>query len=77
MTRLMDSLDGGPVVSHYPFSTRIPSLAQGSMGHELMVILTLQEVRSLLFGHSLHLDSLSLLAAKELENVVSVYQDKL
>lgn len=47
------------------------------MGHELMVTLTLQEVRSLLFGHSPHLDSLSLLAAKELENVVSVYQDKL
>lgn len=43
MTRLMDSIDWGLVVSHYSFfSTRISSLAQKSMGLELMVMLTFQ-----------------------------------
>lgn len=48
MTRLMDSVDCGPAVSHYLFSARIPSLAQGSMGRALMVTLPLQEVKPLL-----------------------------
>lgn len=52
MTRLMDSIDCGPAVSRYLFSTRIPCLAQGSMDRELMVTLALQEVRPLLLDIS-------------------------
>lgn len=48
MIGLMDSIDWGTMVSHYSFSTRILFLAQGPMGHELMVTLTLQKLKFLL-----------------------------